>query len=270
MEQAPAIPSHAELLWPTLRAVLAIGGSGSIDEIVEKVAELEGFTEEQQSVPHGDGPRSEIEYRLAWSRTYLKGMGVLDNSARGVWTVTDKGRGLDEAGVLRLHAEYVAQLRTKRRERRKAERERELSEIADTDESQGRDWKEELLDALLAMPPAGFERFAQRLLREAGFISATVMGRSGDGGIDGLGVYRLSLVSFPVYFQCKRYRGSVGPEWCATSGGRWRGGATRAYSLRPGASPGTPSGKQPGMGLRRSTSSTVTTSASCSRDMSLG
>jgi restriction system protein len=211
MEQAPAIPSHAELLWSTLRAVLAIGGSGSIDEIVEKVAELEGFTEEQQSVPHGDGPRSEIEYRLAWSRTYLKGMGVLDNSARGVWTVTDKGRGLDEAGVLRLHAEYVAQLRTKRRERRKAERERELSEIADTDESQGRDWKEELLDALLAMPPAGFERLAQRLLREAGFISATVMGRSGDGGIDGLGVYRLSLVSFPVYFQCKRYRGSVGP-----------------------------------------------------------
>jgi restriction system protein len=211
MEQAPAIPSHAELLWPTLPAVLAIGGSGSIDEIVEKVAELEGFTEEQQSVPHGDGPRSEIEYRLAWSRTYLKGMGVLDNSARGVWTVTDKGRGLDEAGVLRLHAEYVAQLRTKRRERRKAERERELSEIADTDESQGRDWKEELLDALLAMPPAGFERLAQRLLREAGFISATVMGRSGDGGIDGLGVYRLSLVSFPVYFQCKRYRDSVGP-----------------------------------------------------------
>ena len=94
MEQAPAIPSHAELLWPTLRAVLAIGGSASIDEIVEKVVELEGFTEEQQSVPHGDGPRSEIEYRLAWSRTYLKGTGVLDNSARGVWTVTDKGRSL--------------------------------------------------------------------------------------------------------------------------------------------------------------------------------
>jgi restriction system protein len=67
------------------------------------------------------------------------------------------------------------------------------------------------LEALLTMSPAGFERLAQRLLREAGFISATVMGRSGDGRIDGLGVYRLSLVSFPVYFQCKRYRGSVGP-----------------------------------------------------------
>jgi restriction system protein len=46
-------------------------------------------------------------------------------------------------------------------------------------------------------------------MREAGFISVTVTGRSGDEGIDGLGVYRLSLISFPVFFQCKRYRGSV-------------------------------------------------------------
>src|SRR3954464_4280451 len=62
----------------------------------------------------------------------------------------------------------------------------------------------------MAMKPDGFERLAQRLLREAGFIGATVTGRTGDGGIDGLGVYRMSLVSFPVFFQCKRYKGSVG------------------------------------------------------------
>jgi restriction system protein len=61
------------------------------------------------------------------------------------------------------------------------------------------------------MSPAAFERLTQRLLREAGFINVKVTGRSGDGGIDGLGVYRVSLVGFPVYFQCKRYRGSVGP-----------------------------------------------------------
>lgn len=57
-----------------------------------------------------------------------------------------------------------------------------------------------------------FERLAQRLLREADFDSVNVTGRSGDGGIDGLGVYRLGLVSFPVFFQCKRYRGSVSPS----------------------------------------------------------
>jgi len=63
---------------------------------------------------------------------------------------------------------------------------------------------------LSACLPDSFERLARRLLREAGFVSATVTGKSGDGGIDGIGVYRLSLVSFPVFFQCKRYRGSVG------------------------------------------------------------
>jgi restriction system protein len=72
------------------------------------------------------------------------------------------------------------------------------------------DWKERLLDVLLVLSPGDFERLARRLLREAGFISATVTGRSGDGGIDGVGVYRLSLVGFPVFFQCKRYSGSVG------------------------------------------------------------
>ena len=71
-------------------------------------------------------------------------------------------------------------------------------------------WQEQLLDVLMQVPPVAFERLTQRLLREAGFISATVTGRSGDGGIDGLGVYRMSLVSFPVFFQCKRYIGSVG------------------------------------------------------------
>jgi restriction system protein len=72
------------------------------------------------------------------------------------------------------------------------------------------DWKNQLLESLMAMDPAGFERLAQRLLREADFISVNVTGRTGDGGIDGLGIYRLSLLSFPVFFQCKRYRGSVG------------------------------------------------------------
>lgn len=89
------------------------------------------------------------------------------------------------------------------------------------------DWREELLSALLRMDPAAFEHLAKRLLRAAGFINTNVTGRSGDGGIDGVGVYRLSLVSFPVFFQCKRYKGSVTPDKCATSEVRWPGEATR-------------------------------------------
>ncbi len=74
-------------------------------------------------------------------------------------------------------------------------------------------WKDVLLAALRRMDPSAFERLAQRLLREAGFVKVEVTGRSGDGGIDGIGVLRLNLLSFQVLFQCKRYTGSVGaPE----------------------------------------------------------
>jgi len=71
-------------------------------------------------------------------------------------------------------------------------------------------WETQLIDHLLLLSPRGFERLSQRILPEAGFINVIVTGRSGDGGIDGVGLYRPSLISFPVYFQSKRYRGSVG------------------------------------------------------------
>jgi len=85
----------------------------------------------------------------------------------------------------------------------------EGEEEEEEEEEAGGGWKNQLIARLLQLPPDGFERLAQRILREAGFVNVTVTGKSGDGGIDGAGTYRLSLVSFPVYFQCKRYKGTL-------------------------------------------------------------
>ena len=76
------------------------------------------------------------------------------------------------------------------------------------------DWEDHLRETVLALSPGGFERLCQRILREAGFIQVEVTGRSGDGGIDGHGIVRVAgLLSFPIIFQAKKYRGSVGaPE----------------------------------------------------------
>jgi Mrr N-terminal domain len=63
----PDIPAYSDLLWPTIVALRRLGGSGSIDEIADAVMDQEGFPEEQQQVLHGDGPQTEIEYRLAWA-----------------------------------------------------------------------------------------------------------------------------------------------------------------------------------------------------------
>jgi restriction system protein len=204
------VPTKEDLMLPTLRAVHALGGSGSIGEIEGQVASTEGLSEDEQAVPHLDGPQSELQYRLAWSRTYLKGMGFLDNSQRGVWSLTDSGEAFlgraDAAAELeRLTKEYERGRRRKRHPQ--GEMETSLGEL---DEEQG--WQDNLLEQLLAMSPDAFERLAQRLLREADFDAVRVTGGTNDKGIDGVGVYRLGLVTFPVFFQCKRYRGSVGSD----------------------------------------------------------
>jgi restriction system protein len=215
---AREVPPYHELLLPVLQAVEELGGSGSISEIVETAIKREGFSGAQQAVLHNDGPETEIAYRLAWARSYLKGMGLLTNSSRGVWALTDDGTALltdpsttdgqRRERIRELHARYLIDLR----EARKARLPQEHGEPDDGQPSAERSWKEQLLEQLMGMAPDAFERLAKRLLREADFDSVNVTGQSGDGGIDGLGVYRLGLVSFPVFFQCKRYRGSVRPS----------------------------------------------------------
>jgi restriction system protein len=71
-------------------------------------------------------------------------------------------------------------------------------------------WHQKLHKLLLSLDPSAFERLAQRLLRESGFVQVQVTGKSGDGGIDGVGIARINgFLSFHVLFQCKRYQGSV-------------------------------------------------------------
>ena len=86
--------NYSEMLWPTLQAVAELGGSASIGEIVETVIKREGFSNAQQAVLHNNGPGTEIGYRLAWARTALKDVGLLTNSTRGVWALTDEGTAL--------------------------------------------------------------------------------------------------------------------------------------------------------------------------------
>jgi restriction system protein len=146
-------------------------------------------------------------------------MGLLTNSSRGVWTLTDEGAALVTDPSLsgdqlreRVHerwAAFGAELRAGRKAK-KMPGDGGPDQIAPDEADEPAGWTEQLLEQLMTMTPDAFERLAQRLLREASFDSVEVTGKSGDGGIDGLGVYRLGLVSFPIFFQCKRYRGSVG------------------------------------------------------------
>jgi restriction system protein len=203
-------------MWPTLEALKRLGGSGTISEILENVVRAENFTEEQQAVKRGpDDHMSMIEYRLAWARNGLKLIGAIENSARGVWSLTDAGKGFSDAdslvaAVKKWRSEYNRQYQERKRQSGQKLEGREEDLDTKLEKEIEPDWKEVLRTRLVALSPGGFERLCQRLLREAGFRDVEVLGKSGDGGIDGVGVLRISLVAFPVYFQCKRYKDSVG------------------------------------------------------------
>lgn len=188
---------------PVLKALKALGGSGTNEEINNRVVEIMGLSNVQLEVIHDSerGSQTEVEYRLHWARTYLKKYGLLENSSRGVWALTGKGRETETVSpnVVKKFVRTQRQgIEIKTTENSLEENEKELS------------WKQEVLNTILKIEPSAFERLFQRLLRESGFTQVEITGKVGDEGIDGKGIMRLGgLLSFHVIFQCKRYKGSV-------------------------------------------------------------
>ncbi len=91
------------------------------------------------------------------------------------------------------------------------------------------------MHTLLNISPAGFERLAQRLLRESGFTQVEVTGKVGDGGIDGKGIVKISgFLSFHVIFQCKRYKGTITPSQIRDFRGAMQGRAGRGLFITTG------------------------------------
>jgi restriction system protein len=204
------IPKYNELIYPVVKALKALGGSGSNEEILDKVCELEKYPAEVQEALHTDGKETALGYRIAWAKTYLKFVGAVDNSQRGVWTLTEKGSTLTAEDCKKIPAEVQKLQQTSKKKSESGQVSKKSPEAAEAAPEGPASWRDQLLSTLLQLKPDAFERLAQRLLREAGFTKVQVTGKSGDGGIDGMGVLRVNLVSFTVLFQCKRYQGSVG------------------------------------------------------------
>lgn len=208
-----SMPTFDSLMNPLLEALFELGGSGSIDEIYEKVIEMRNIDDELALVPHNPEKSNltEIGYRMAWARTYLKKYGFLENSTRGVWALTPlarEKRKVDPKDVVKKVRE--ADKEASRKKLHKSSRE-DAIELRDEGSYDSDSWQEDLYHLLTKeIAPDVFERLTQRLLRESGFVQVEVTGRTGDGGIDGKGIARIhGFMSFHVIFQCKKYQGSV-------------------------------------------------------------
>lgn len=221
------VPTFDTLMNPLIQAFKQLGGSGTIEEIEAKTAEVAGVTDEQLSVLHDPsrGSQTEFGYRLAWTRTYLKKYGILENSGRAIWALTPTGAKVETVDPAEVKQFVRAQL----------PRKRATNQDDATDSDEVADWQDEVRATMLSMSPDAFERLTQRILRESGFIQVEVTGRTGDGGVDGRGIMQLGgMLSFRVIFQCKRYQGSVGSSQIRDFRGAMVGRAEKGLFITTG------------------------------------
>jgi restriction system protein len=221
---------------PLLDALRKLGGSGTPDEVVEQIATDLALSDDIQNdlLPSGE-PR--FRNQVAWARFYLVREGLLDSSKRGVWSLTERGRAtsLTHANAREIFLRWVKIFQEQRRAKTAAA-EPIAEQVAEGTGAPSKDYRAETIELLLSLPPSGFERLSQRLLREAGFTQVVVTGQSGDGGIDGHGTLQINpLVSFKVLFQCKRYTKSVSPSHVRDFRGAMAGRADKGIIITTGS-----------------------------------
>lgn len=223
----------ARYVSSVIDAIRGLGGSGRPDEVRTVIARELGMSDAEQSELLPNGVHTRFENQVHWARFYLTKAGYIDPSPRGVWTLTEKGRAFgritpdDIRTLIRVVSEQtkpVGQTGT------------ELEPGAEGDSPVLADCREELARTLQSLPASGFERFCQRLLRESGFQKVTITGRSGDGGIDGIGIPQVNaVISFEVLFQCKKYAGSIAPSYVRDFRGAMMGRADKEIIITTGS-----------------------------------
>lgn len=216
----PRVPRYNKLLTATLIALKELGGSGKNDEILNQVISDLCIPDEVADIPHlGNSNLSELAYQLAWARTYLAKFGVIENSARSVWSIKPDYVGIETLNEKEIVSTVNSMSHTSKSKKRDLTN--DISNVSPEDDEPSNDevefpdeakpWRAKLTEILQNMDPYGFERLAQRVLRECGFSQVEVTKKSGDGGIDGTGKLKINgIFSFNVAFQCKRYSGLVG------------------------------------------------------------
>ena len=224
-------PQFLTYINPLLETLKENGGSGSVSDIIDKVIDRLGISEEivSKTLPSGG---SRVKNRIQWARFYLSKAGLIDNTKHGVWQLTKKGFStkLTDEEVYSLFRSVHKQFEGAKENGTKAKEEKIDDEVVE-DEAHS----SQLIDILKSLNAAGFEKICKRFLTEIGIHDIVITGRSGDQGIDGTGIIKLNdVVNFNIVFQCKKYKDAVAPHHVRDFRGAMQGRADKGLILTTG------------------------------------
>ncbi len=220
-----------EYVIPILNVLKENGGYGNASEIVEKVIDRLNITDEAVNEISASG-QSVVKNRIQWARFYLAKAGLIDTEKRGIWQLTQEGFDA------KLNQEQVYLLFRKVHKVFEPENKKQVlvkEENIDNEVVEDEEHSVALLNTLKSLKADGFEKICKRLLTELGIHDIVITGRSGDQGIDGIGLIKLNdVVNFNVVFQCKKYKEAVAPHHVRDFRGAMQGRADKGLILSTG------------------------------------
>lgn len=216
------IPDYQSLMKPVLK--LAASGEVKISEAVSRLEQEFGLSEDEKAELLPSGKQTRFANRVHWARSYLKQAGLLRNTRRGFFELTEEGRRVLDENPSRIDAKFLEryeqfiEFKTRSNVSGDALGPEEGEGATTPDEAMRIAYEQinnalaaDLLERLRESEPAFFEGVIVDLLLKMGYGHAmdagNVIGRSGDDGVDG--VINLDPLGVDqVYIQAKRYQAS--------------------------------------------------------------
>lgn len=221
------VPTYDQLTLPLLQ-LTADGKVHTMQDALRQIAKLIGLTKDQLHEEAINGKRSRFEERLAWAKTYLIQAGLLRRVGWGEFQITQSGVNVLSQKPSVINRRYLMQFPSFRQIYQSNSPEvvqsnwalvdvepQELMQLAYT--GLQLDLANDLLHVIMSSSPTFFERLVIDLLLAMGYgdsrkNTAKAIGRSGDGGIDGI-IHQDRLGLETIYIQAKRWEKPVGrPE----------------------------------------------------------
>jgi len=205
---------------PILDALRALNGSAKPREITQWIGDNFNIPDEVMNERYEKSKVLKFSNQLAWARQYLVWEELLASSKHGVWTLTSKGwqTKIDEKEAHDIFVKWVKVFQDLRNEKTTTTFDKEADKIIQIQEETEPDNAKSILNPTLIevlqnLSPTGFEQLCGRLLKEYEFENIEITQRSHDGGIDGYATLKLNpFVNLSVFFQCKKYQGTVPTE----------------------------------------------------------
>jgi restriction system protein len=224
-----SIPDYQSLMLPLVK-LASDKKEHSLQEATQTIAKEFNLSDADLAELLPSGRKTRFYDRIGWAVTYLRKAGLLNSQGRGKFQITQRGLDVAKNPPQRINVEFLEQyeefveFRTRR--------DREDEEIPTTEkleiqtpeeaiEAAHQNLRQTLADELIQTikncSPAFFERLVIDVLVKMGYggtrkDAGKAIGRSGDGGIDGI-INEDRLGLDVIYIQAKKWEGSVGrPE----------------------------------------------------------